>query len=99
MTVLSPRTLRKLYDRAIAKMRFVPKETGRGDPKVAMDNRRWADELLRSLDRSKFTRDNGIRLCEDRAELISGSEITPLGYGASGFRDILSNRLRGWGLI
>lgn len=100
--IQSPATLRKLYDRAWAKMNHKSKakrEKEQNAQKLRRieENRDWATTLLTSI---KFRDTMQImKLRDGFVEITNGKEWTPLGFGEENFRKIIVNKLRNWGYL
>jgi hypothetical protein len=96
-TIQSPKTLRSLFDRAYIKMQTSkPKEDKRKSvDKIAAENFAWAKKTIQKL---AYDPDKRIDLSDNCAWIVSGRERMNIGYTDPAFREIITNRLRTWGL-
>lgn len=100
-TLQSPTTLRKLFDRAWAKITHKSKaqleqEKSKHVKNRADENLSWA---LATLGKISFSRERWIEISDHCVYIRNGRDMTPVGYAEPSFRQIIESKLRTWGYV
>ena len=99
--ILSPTTLRKLFDKAWMKLNHKSQqdrlvESQNKKQNLIEENRKWAMENMSKI---YFTNrdDRYMKIQDNYIEIRIGNSSEPIGYALPAFKEIILNKIKSWG--